>query len=69
MAKPLDIYARLSISIAGNPLNIRAAEGSGNKHDVLAERMARLKRQAEFYRVGIVHGRQHGRRGALRLEQ
>ena len=36
----------------------------GNAQDALAERKARLLRQAEFYRVGIVHARAGIKQGA-----
>ncbi|MES2319428.1 MAG: hypothetical protein V4631_18260 [Pseudomonadota bacterium] len=39
-------------------------ETSGSKEDALAERKARLLRQAEFYRVGIVHARAGVKQGA-----
>jgi hypothetical protein len=38
--------------------------GTGNKQDALAERKARLVRQAEFYRVGIVHAKAGIKQGA-----
>ena len=37
---------------------------SVSEHDALAERKARLLRQAEFYRVGIVHARAGIKQGA-----
>lgn len=37
--------------------NIIGLEGPNDKNDALAERKTRLKRQADFYRVGIVHAK------------
>jgi hypothetical protein len=39
-------------------------QGGTSKEQALAERKAMLKRQAEFYRVGIVHSRATIRQGA-----
>jgi hypothetical protein len=39
-------------------------EKAGSKEDALAERKERLLRQAEFYRVGIVHARAGIKQGA-----
>jgi hypothetical protein len=44
--------------------NIIGLEGPGDKADSLAERKTRLKRQADFYRVGIVHAKASIRQGA-----
>ncbi|HEY0061853.1 MAG TPA: hypothetical protein VGC21_07015 [Telluria sp.] len=38
-------------------IGLEAPEGKHNKQDSVAERKARLLRQAEFYRVGIVHAK------------
>jgi hypothetical protein len=39
-------------------------EGPKDKDDALAERKARLLRQGEFYRVGIVHAKANIKQGA-----
>lgn len=44
--------------------NIIGLEGPGDKADALAERKSRLKRQADFYRVGIVHAKASIKQGA-----
>ncbi len=44
--------------------NIIGLEPSHDKRESLDIRKARLKRQADFYRVGIVHARAHVRQGA-----
>lgn len=44
--------------------NIIGLEGPRDKGDALAERKARLLRQGEFYRVGIVHAKANIKQGA-----
>jgi hypothetical protein len=44
--------------------NIVGLEGKTSKESALAERKERLLRQAEFYRVGIVHARAGIKQGA-----
>ena len=44
--------------------NIVGLEGATSKQAALAERKDRLLRQAEFYRVGIVHARAGIKQGA-----
>lgn len=44
--------------------NIIGLEGPGDKADALAERKTRLKRQADFYRIGIVHAKATIKQGA-----
>lgn len=44
--------------------NIIGLEGANDKDGGLAERKARLMRQADFYRVGIVHAKASIKQGA-----
>ncbi|SHH07533.1 hypothetical protein [Massilia sp. CF038] len=45
-------------------IGLEPSEGKQDKQDSVAERKARLLRQAEFYRVGIVHAKAGIRQGA-----
>lgn len=44
--------------------NIIGLDGPKDKDDALAERKARLLRQGEFYRVGIVHAKANIKQGS-----